>query len=201
MTFSQTFIPYGAYWSSPFCRWQGSIGHLHSIELAGETARAFHQRRSNSPERIDRLLLGINVPPRAAFYGAPWLAGMIGAPQITGATIGQACATSARLVASAALEIETGQRRCALTVGCDRTSNGPHILYPDPTGIGGRGRAEDPVWDNFNNDPFAGEAMLATAEHVAREAGITREEQDGMALLRYEQYQAWGAGGGAGRPG
>lgn len=195
MSLSKTFIPYGAYWSSPFCRWQGSIGHLHSLELAAQTARAFFERRSIAPESLDRLLLGITVPQQAAFYGAPWLAGLIGAPQITGPTIAQACATSARLIASAALEVETGQRRCALTVGCDRTSNGPHILYPDPKGVGGRGRAEDPVWDNFNRDPYAGEAMITTAENAAREAGITREEQDAVALLRYEQYAASLAGG------
>ncbi len=76
-----------------------------------------------------------------------------------------------------------------LGLTCDRTSNGPHILYPNPGGFGGKGEAEDPVWDNFNYDPYAKNSMIQTAENVAKEVGITREEQDTVALLRHEQYQ------------
>jgi acetyl-CoA acetyltransferase len=94
------------------------------------------------------------------------------------------------MLATAAAEIEGGQRECILTVACDRTSNGPHVYYPNHKGTGGMGEAEDPVWDNFNKDPFAGQAMIETAENVAREAGIGRKEQDEMALLRYQQYGA-----------
>jgi acetyl-CoA acetyltransferase len=42
--------------------------------------------------------------------------------------------------------------------------------------------------DNFNRDPWAGQAMIRTAENVAREAGITREECDAATLRKYEQY-------------
>jgi acetyl-CoA acetyltransferase len=42
--------------------------------------------------------------------------------------------------------------------------------------------------DNFGFDPYARNAMIETAENVAREAGITREEQDEITLLRYAQY-------------
>jgi len=190
MALEKAFIPYGAYWSSPFCRWQGSLAHLHSMKLAADVARRFLDDRKIPAESLDGLILGITVPQRHSFYGASWMAGMIGAPGISGQTISQACATSARMVASAALEVEAGQRECNLLVACDRTSNGPHIYYPDPKGTGGRGEAEDWVWDNFNKDPGTGAAMIATAESVAREAGISREEQDEIALLRYEQYGA-----------
>ena len=43
--------------------------------------------------------------------------------------------------------------------------------------------------DNFNRDPWAGGAMIKTAENVAAEAGITREQCDAVALRRYEQYR------------
>ena len=190
MSLENVFIPYGSGWSSPFCRWQGSLASQHAIELAAETTVAALEARKISAEVFDSLVLGISVPQKASFYGAPWLAGLIGAPSITGPTIAQACATSARMVAAAALEIETGQRACSLLVACDRTSNGPHIYYPNPGGTGGMGVTEDPVWDNFNKDPWAGQAMIATAENVASEAGITREEQDTLTLRRDEQYQA-----------
>jgi acetyl-CoA acetyltransferase family protein len=188
MALEKTYVPYGAYWSTPFCRWQGSIAHLHSIKLASGVARRFLDDRGIPAESFDGLFLGITVPQRSGFYGAPWMAGMIGAPGATGPTVSQACATSVRILASAALEIESGQRECILAVACDRTSNGPHIYYPNPQGIGGMGEKEDPVWDSFTRDPYAGNAMIETAENVAREAGITRQEQDEVTLLRSRQY-------------
>jgi acetyl-CoA acetyltransferase len=44
------------------------------------------------------------------------------------------------------------------------------------------------MMDNFNRDPWAGGAMIQTAENVAKEAGITREQCDVVTLRRYEQY-------------
>lgn len=189
MTLSNTFIPYGAYWSSPFCRWQGSLAGQNSVQLAAASTRAFFGRRQIAPEIFDSVILGFTVPQKHSFYGAPWLAGMIGAEATTGPVVAQACATSARVVATAAGELETGMRSCVLGVTCDRTSNGPHIVYPNPHGIGGMGQTEEWVWDNFNEDPHAGGPMLSTAENVAKAAGITTEEQHAIALLRHEQYQ------------
>lgn len=189
MRFDRAFIPYGGYWSTPFCRWQGSFAHLHALTFAADVAKRALEERGLRPDVFDALHLGMTVPQPHCFYGAPWLAGLIGATGITGPTINQACATSARVLASAAMEIETGGHQAVLTITCDRTSNGPHIYYPNPLGPGGKGETEDWVWDNFNCDPFAQNAMIETAENVARECGITREEQDEIALLRYQQYQ------------
>ncbi|RMG48070.1 MAG: thiolase family protein [Acidobacteria bacterium] len=189
MRFDRAFIPYGGYWSTPFCRWQGSFAHLHALTFAADVAKRALEERGLRPEVFDALHLGMTVPQPHCFYGAPWLAGLIGATGITGPTINQACATSARVLAGAAMEIETGGHQAVLTITCDRTSNGPHIYYPNPLGPGGKGETEDWVWDNFNCDPFAQNAMIETAENVARECGITREEQDEIALLRYQQYQ------------
>ena len=190
MSLEKVHIPYGAYWSTPFSRWQGSLAGRHSMELAAESARTRLADRGIGVAELDGVVLGITVMQRRSFYGAPWLAAMIGAPELSGPTLGQACATSVRVLASAAYEIELGQRACLLTVACDRTSNGPHVYHPDPGGVGGRGQAEDPVWDNFNCDPNTGQAMIQTAENVAKEMGISREEQDAVALQRHEQYQA-----------
>ncbi|MFQ5854862.1 MAG: thiolase family protein [Anaerolineae bacterium] len=189
MRFNNVFIPYGGYWSTPFSRWQGSFAHLHAIQFAADVARRALEEQDIGPGAFDALHLGMTVPQQHSFYGAPWLAGLIGATGITGPTINQACATSARVLASAAMEVEAGGSQTVLTITCDRTSNGPHIYYPNPLGPGGKGDTEDWVWDNFNCDPFANNAMIDTAENVAREGGFTREEQDEVTLLRYEQYQ------------
>ncbi len=189
MQFDHVFIPYGVYWSTPFTRWQGNFAHLHPILFAANVVKRALRERDITPEAFDALFLGMTVPSEHGFYGAPWLAGLIGAANISGPTINQACATSARVVGSAAFEVETDKDRCILAITCDRTSNGPHLYYPNPLGPGGKGESEDWVWDNFNFDPFAANAMIETAENVAGEANISWEEQNAVTLMRYQQYQ------------
>jgi acetyl-CoA acetyltransferase len=182
-------IPYGAYWSTPFARWQGSFANLHSIEFAAHVARLELAKRKIDPAMFDYGALGLSVPQKHAFYGLPWLAGMIGATQAGGPTLMQACATGARTLLAATQEIETGMATTALAINCDRTSNGPHIYYPNPRGPGGTGAAEDWVMENFNCDPLGGHTMLQTAENVAAKHGIGTAEQHELVLRREEQYR------------
>lgn len=189
MSFENAFIPYGAYWSSPFARWQGSLAEEHSLTLVASCARRFLEGKKLPAERIDGIALGVTVPQRSGFYGAPWVAGLAGLPQLDGPTLSQACATSVATVAFAARAVELGERSCFLAVTCDRTSNGPHVYYPSPKGPGGKGTAEDPVLDSFGHDPFAKLSMTETAENVARAGGFTQEQQHEVTLMRHAQYQ------------
>jgi len=188
MRFENAFLPVGGYWSTPFCKWQGMLAPLHPVHLAADAVKKALPARGIDVKELDSLVLGWTVPARRIFYGAPWLAGLIGAPGLTGAMISQACATSAAALAHAATQIDAGGAAATLVALTDKCSNGPHIYYPDPGGPGGKGEAEDWVWDNFSFDPWAQNSMIQTAENVAKEAGITREEMDALALRRYEQY-------------
>lgn len=182
-------IPYGAYWSTPFARWQGSFAALHSIEFAAHVARRELARRGIDPaQAFDHGVLGFSVPQKHSFYGLPWLAGLIGAPRLGGPTLMQACATGVRTLLAAAQELQCGMASAALVVTCDRTSNGPHLYYPNPRGPGGTGAAEDWVLDNFGCDPLGPHAMLATAENVAARHGIGTAEQHDLVLRREAQY-------------
>ena len=198
MKFEKTFVPYGGYWSTPFVRWQGSLAQSHPVVLAAEVARRALGDRSIEAGVFDSLFFGLTVPSPHSFYAAPWAAALIGSPEISGPTIMQACATSARLIAQAAGEVDgDGGGRCILGLVADRTSNGPHIYYPDATGPGGRGTTEDWVWDNFQSDPYAEASPTTTAENVAKQQGIGRQEQDEVTLIRHEQYMADRKNGGA----
>ena len=189
MAYQKSFIPYGGYWSTPFARWQGSFANLHTLKFAADVTRKALEARKMDPKIFSNVYLGMTIPAPQSFYGAPWLAGMIGAEGVTGPVFSQACATSARVIGSATQSVETGNDAVILCVTADRTSNGPHLLYPNPLSPGGRGDAEDWVWDNFNRDPFAGNSMLMTAENVAKEAVISTAEQHEVVLMRYAQYQ------------
>jgi acetyl-CoA acetyltransferase len=187
---ANAFIPYGAYWSTPFARWQGSLAHLHSLKLAARSAAQALQAKHFPVAEIDAGVLGITVPQASSFYGLPWVTGMIGLPGVTGPTVQQACATSARMLQMAAEEVATGTARCVLAIAADRCSNGPIVYYPDATAPGGTGITERWVLDNFNHDPYAQNAMIETAEKVAARLGLTTSEQHDVKLRRYAQYQA-----------
>ena len=182
-------IPYGAYWSTPFARWQGAFSNLHSVEFAAHVTKAELARRKIPADVIDHGVMGISVPQKHAFYGLPWLAGMAGLDAVAGPTIMQACATGARVLLTAAQEIDAGMSEVSLTVTCDRTSNGPHLYYPNPRAPGGTGAHEDWVMDNFNRDPLGGHAMVQTAENVAAKHQITTSEQHDLVLRREAQYR------------
>lgn len=84
--------------------------------------------------------------------------------------------------------LETGIYQNVYVLMADRCSNGPHTIWPNPNGPGGQVISENWMMDNFGRDPWAGGAMIQTAENVAKEAGISRQECDQVALRRYEQY-------------
>ncbi len=186
---ARAFIPYGIYWSTPFAKWQGSLAHLHSLKLAANVGRQFLQSKKFPLERIDLGVLGITNPQPSSFYGLPWVTGMMGLEGVTGPTVQQACATSARALQMAAQEIAAGSASCALVITADRMSNGPVVYYPDNTAPGGQGITESWTLDNFNKDPHAKNAMIETGENVARRFGITTAQQHEVVLQRYEQYQ------------
>ena len=75
----ETHIPYGAYWSTPFARWQGSFSHLHPLEFAAHVAKGELKRRNIDPKSFDFAILGTTVPSVSSFFGLPWVTGMIGA--------------------------------------------------------------------------------------------------------------------------
>ncbi|NIB43459.1 thiolase family protein [Pseudomaricurvus alkylphenolicus] len=181
-------IPYGAYWSTPFTKWQGSLAHCHSIELAAHVAKLELEKRNILPADFDHGVLGTTVPQKSVFYGTPWLMSMLGANQATGPMIGQACATGIRSVSNAVQEISAGLATCSLVVTADRCSNGAHLYYPNPTAPGGTGDHEDWVMDNFNCDPVGRHAMINTAENVAKKHDISTTQQHDVVLMRQEQY-------------
>lgn len=182
-------IPYGAYWSTPFARWQSAFAHLHSLRFAAHTAHEALAQRGIEPNVFDLAVLGMTRPETGSFYGAPLLMGLAGAPHVGGPTVSQACATGVRALSTAAAAIATQEAQCSLVVACDRTSNGPHIYYPNPLGKGGTGEAENFILDNMACDPLGGHSMVQTAENVARKYGISTTEQHALVLMREAQYQ------------
>ncbi len=185
----QAEIPYGAYWSTPFCKWQGEFQHLHAIRFAAHVVREEMAARAWPAGAFDLAVLGTTIPQAQCFYGTPWMTALAGLGGLSGPMVAQACATGVRAIATAAGELALGQVQAALVVTADRTSNGAHLYYPEPAGMGGTGAHENWVLDNFSCDPAGGNSMIQTAENVAVRHGISTAEQHEVVLQRYAQYR------------
>ena len=191
-TFKRAYIPYGGYYSTPFCRWQGTMQNENSIELSAKTARRwFLEKKKLDPAILDYLYFGITVHQLHLFHAHNWAAGMLVDDKkgLPGLFINQACTTSTTILQLAALAVEQGVYEVGFGLMADRCSNSAHTVWPNPMGPGGQVIAEDWMMDNFNapnvSPPLK---MLQTAENVAKEVGITKEEVDAVVVRRYEQY-------------
>ncbi len=186
---SKAFIPYRGYYSTPFVRWQGALAGENAIALGAATSKRFLESKGWDPAGLDYVLVGSTVYQPSWFYAGPWAAALLGAERTPGVLITQACSTGALTLYQAAMGVETGLFQNSWCLLADRCSNGPHAVWPNPKGPGGKPVAEDWFMDNVAKDPWAGEGMIQTAENVGREFGITRQECDALTLRRYEQYQ------------
>ncbi len=186
---NKAFIPYGGYYSTPFARWQGTLANANAITLGADTTKKWLASKDWDPKLFDYLILGLTVGQPAMFYGGPWASALLGATDISGVLVSQACSTATTGLYQAGVGVETGMYDTAFCLMVDRTSNGPHTIWPNPQGPGGQVISEDWVMDHFGRDPWAGGAMIQTAENVAAEAGIQREQCDAVTTRRYEQYQ------------
>jgi acetyl-CoA acetyltransferase len=188
MKFDDVCIPIGGAWSSPFVRWQGPVAEINSLDLAQQvTERGLARQDVEWP--FEELVLGTTIPQLHSFYGVPTLAARLGLGAISGPLLAQACATSVACLHAAAASQTGSASGARLVVTTDRTSNGPHVVYPSAASSGGTPTSENWVLDSFEADPNTGESMLFTADAVAKEGGFEKSQLDEVTLRRWHQYE------------
>ena len=97
-------------------------------------------------------------------------------------TLTRQCASGMQAVGYASMGIMVGQYDVALAGGAESMSNGPYVLKTARWGQRlQHGEMTDSVWETLF-DPIPQMIMGQTAEVLAEEFGITREEQDELAL-------------------
>jgi acetyl-CoA acetyltransferase family protein len=163
----------------------------NAVSLGANTARKwFLEKRGIDPTVVDYLYFGTTVAQNHWFCAHNWASSILTDDKrfIPGLFVNQACSTSTTCLNLAAKDIEFGAYDVAFTLMSDRCSNGPHTTWADPFGPGGQPDREDWNMDNFGGNPRHRLAMAETAENVAADIGITKEECDAVVLRRYEQF-------------
>lgn len=174
----------------------GALKDVRAVVLGAVVAREACVRSGIHPEQVDQVLMGNVLQAGQGQNPARQAAMLAGIPQeVPAMTINKVCGSGLNAINLAAALIMSGQASCVLAGGMENMSRAPFLLDTRWGKKMGDMQAVDSMvheglWDIFNDYH-----MGITAENVAAQFGITREEQDRLALASQEKAKkAWAAG-------
>ncbi|MHB8643102.1 MAG: acetyl-CoA C-acetyltransferase [Gaiellaceae bacterium] len=183
---------------TPFGRLGGGLAKFQAPQLGAIAIKAALARIGLEASEPEYAIMGQvlqagtgQAPARQAAVGA-------GLPIQTPAdTINKVCASSMRAIEIADAMIRAGEHECIVTGGMESMSNAPYLLKKARFGyrIGDGELIDSMVFDGLTST-FDELHMVQQNSNVARELGITREEQDAWA---YRSHQRAAAAQDAGR--
>ena len=176
---------------TPVGSFNGAFGATPAHALGTVALKAAIARAGISPEDVDEVILGQVLTAAQGQNPARQAAHAAGIPDAkTAFGINQVCGSGLRAVALAAQQILSGESSIVVAGGQESMSLSPHAQHLR-AGIkmGDLGFIDtmirDGLWDAFN-----GYHMGVTAENVAKQWQITREEQDALALGSQQKASA-----------
>ena len=173
---------------TPFGKLGGGLAGYRATELGAVAIRAGLERAGLEPGEAEYVIMGQvlqagagQAPARQAAIGA-------GIPKEVGAdTVNKVCASSIRAIQIADLMIRAGEHEVVVTGGMESMSNAPYLLREARFGYRfGNGELVDVMTYDGLTCTFDGLLMAQQNSVVARELGISREEQDAWALRSQE---------------
>ena len=174
-------------------------GALKSMTVADLSAHVFKEilKRGNiTADMVDEIVMGETRPSAAIHNVARHAAILAGFPyEVTGFTVQQACASGITAIQNATNKIMVGMADIMIAGGVESMSNAPFFT----NGIRyGAGTGDWTMYDSITESQIGAQpssifgrmTMGPTAETVAKQYGITREEQDALAHQSQLRYQA-----------
>jgi 3-oxoadipyl-CoA thiolase len=188
---------------TPFGRFGGALASVRADDLAALPIAALIERnRGVDWSQVDDVYYGCanqagednrNVARMAAL-----LAGL--PPSVPGSTINRLCGSSLDAVGLAARAIRTGEANLIIAGGVESMTRAPFVMGKADTAFSRTAKIEDTTigW-RFVNPKMKAEygidSMPETAENVAKQFGIAREDQDAFALRSQQRWAAANAAG------
>lgn len=174
----------------------GGLKPLSAYDLACVVLKGVLDRSGVDPKEVDEVVMGhcrqTSDDPNIARVAAL----KVGIPESASAfTVMRQCASAMTAVQSGAMSIMCGQNDVVIAGGTESMSNAVFYLRNARWGVGtGNTELVDALTEGqFRSQPqemYGKYNMGATAENVALELGITREEQDAFALTSQERAVA-----------
>jgi acetyl-CoA C-acetyltransferase len=160
----------------------GGLASLTGAQLGAEVIKTLMQRNKLSASDVDEVIMGQVLTAAVGQNPARQAAIAAGvAQEKTAMTINQVCGSGLRAVAEGMKSIRAGDATIVIAGGQESMSQAPHAMQLRNGVKMGDGTLKDTMivdglWDSFNNYH-----MGITAENVAQQYQITREDQDKFA--------------------
>jgi len=162
----------------------GALSEVSAVELGVTAASAVMKRANVNPADVDEVLLGCICQAGQGQNVARQVAIRSGIPQEkTAATVNMVCGSGMRAVTLAAQAIVAGDADIVLAGGTESMTNAPYLLKKARSGYRmGNGELIDSMVHDGLTDIFNNYHMGITAENLVAKYGLTREEQDKLAV-------------------
>ncbi len=188
MTTTQAFICDAV--RTPFGRYGGSLSSVRTDDLAAIPLKALMQRNPNVDwARVDDVLYGCaNQAGEDNRNVARMAALLAGLPvDVPGGTLNRLCGSGLDAVGSAARAIRSGDTQLMLAGGVESMSRAPFVIGKAETAFSRQASIEDTTigWRFVNKlmkAQYGIDSMPETAENVADDYKVSREDQDIFAL-------------------
>jgi acetyl-CoA C-acetyltransferase len=179
---------------TPIGKYGGSFKDLHPAELGAVAARAAIERAGLAGADIDEVLIGHGRQGGSGPNPGRQVGHRAGIPHSAPAqTINKACASSLQAIASAAQSIMLGESDIVLAGGIESMSRMPYLIDAADARWGhrmGNFTLVDAMYRDGFSCPLSNMIMGETAEVLARDYRITREQSDRFALDSLRKAQA-----------
>ncbi|MFE7576163.1 acetyl-CoA C-acetyltransferase [Streptomyces sp. NPDC057521] len=173
---------------TPIGRFGGVFAGEKPAALAARVIAEVVARTGIDPDRVDEVILGHSYPSAEAPAIGRVAALDAGLPQsVTGLQTDRRCGSGLQAVLDAAMQIRAGFSEVVIAGGVDVMSGAPYYTHDGRWGIKGPGLqlhdalARGRVTAGGVHHPVPG-GMIETAENLRRAYGISREDQDALAL-------------------
>jgi acetyl-CoA C-acetyltransferase len=179
---------------TPIGRYGGAFKDVHPAELGAVAARAAIERAGLEPSAVSDVVMGHGRPAGSGPNTARQAGRRAGVSDSAPAfTINKACASGMQAVASAAQSLLLGESEIVLAGGMESMSRVPYLIDASDARWGhkmGNFSLVDAMYRDGFQDPLSGLIMGETAEVLARQYGITREQSDQFALESQSKAEA-----------
>ena len=182
---------------SPFGRFGGGLSVKRPDDLAAAVIRALLDRNGIESSLVEDVVLGntnqAGEDSRNVARNAALLAGMH--TSVGGVTVNRLCGSGAAATLDAARAISCGQGQLFISGGVESMSRSPWVLGKAETGFDRNQQMYDSLlgW-RFPNKRLLGqygdESMPQTADNLARDFNINREDSDAFAAASQQKYEA-----------
>ena len=169
---------------TPIGKFGGSLASMSAPDMGVIAAQAAMQRAGVQPQQVEETIYGNARQAGGGPNPARQISIRSGVPkEVPAYTVNQACASGLKSIALAYQEIGTGNLDCVLAGGTESMSRLPYYLDGARWGyrLGNQELVDGMYRDGFFC-PMAKMVMGETAEILAEQYKITREEQDEFAL-------------------